>query len=235
MTEPTPAMCVRGCLHRDRHLHDCPCSPATHDENHPDHCPGCLPRRPEPVWCRPCQHRIRSSLGRIPDLAVHAASRRDGRLNTGHAATDATRHATRAGSPSGSPAWDTADEAITWAAAWADALADHLHEQGPAKLNPAGLPMADVTASVRYLNARFDQLMASPMAADVGTEALALTVRLERAAGRDRLTHRLKERCPSCDRKALVREDGAAHVECRGCGRLWTESEYARLAFVIEA
>lgn len=47
--------------------------------------------------------------------------------------------------------------------------------------------------------------------------------------------HRIQAPCPDadCNLAALVRVDGSAYVECEGCGRLWTEDEWLRLAVVM--
>jgi len=52
-----------------------------------------------------------------------------------------------------------------------------------------------------------------------------------------KVVFRLPVPCPSaeCDRMALHREAGGEYIECGACGRLWTESEYQRLAVVAAA
>jgi hypothetical protein len=76
-------------------------------------------------------------------------------------------------------------------------------------------------------------LLAAPFALDAGRQALELARRAERAAGLDRLVHHLPVPCPSCDTRALTREDGAEQVDCQACGRVWLEDEYRRLTLIL--
>lgn len=186
----------------------------------PDPVPG------QPIWCRDCQDDIRQALHRLPDLAAAVYSRTDGRLNTGADTGDRTRHGNRTGSPSGSPAWDTVDETIRWACSWEDALRQHL---GHASLETADRRL--LTGATQYLaNHVTAWLCWDDVAVDAGHETFRTVRELERAAGRDVLRHRLPAPCLSCDRRALVREDGSETVECGFCHRRWSWDDYQRLA-----
>jgi hypothetical protein len=87
--------------------------------------------------------------------------------------------------------------------------------------------------SVSYLMQWISALLAAPFALDAGRQALELARRAERAAGLDRLVHHLPVPCPSCDTRALTREDGAEQVDCQACGRVWLEDEYRRLTLIL--
>lgn len=103
------------------------------------------------------------------------------------------------------------------------------------------------TAAVRYLVSRSISLWSwdtrddagrqeddGPAEAQViGLQLGTLVTRLRHAAGRDELVHRLAMPCPRCDVRALVRRDGAGHVECRVCGSSWSEEHYEFLARVF--
>lgn len=217
----------------------------THDQPPPqptpeNPCPNHITRPGTPTWCHPCTTRITTALRDLPHLAAQLALRGltdNGRLaNTGQAGR--ATHTKIAGSPSGSPAWDAADEIITWAHQTETALRNHLNHSHPARTyTPAhGTTAARVIhleASVRYLTHWATALLAAPFAIDVGQQVFELARRAERAAGLDRLIHHLPVPCPSCDTRALTREDGADQVECRACGRVWTEHDYGRLVLVV--
>lgn len=215
--------CARGCTLRNQHTTDCP----------DDDCGGCLPRPADHGHlCERCYTTLRDHLAAIPELAAHAAARTDGRLNTPTAPnTGGTTPGIAHVSPS--PAWDTAEETVQWAHAWAEATADTFGHAGPFRYLRNGLPARDLHTTVGYLLAQLERVVEDEwMAVDLSDEARQHRRRLERAAGRDELTHRLRERCPTCDQRSLVREDGSDRVECKGCGRLWTEEEYRHLAHV---
>lgn len=218
-----PPPCVRGCTLNAQHAPPC-------DR---DDCGGCLPR-PADIGhlCQHCYDTTRDHLTAIPELAVHAAARIDGRLNIpAPPSSEITRPGIHHASPS--PAWDTADETIWWAHAWAEATADNLHHTGPFTYLRSGLPARGLTASIGYLVAQLERIVADEWAAtDLPREARQHRRRLERASGRDTLTHRLREPCPSCNHRTLIREDGADSVTCRNrdCGRIWREGEYDWLA-----
>jgi hypothetical protein len=202
-------------------------------------CPAHPDQRGAPVWCRGCTTRITQALTALPDLAAELALRGVadlGRLAVSGEAGRAT-HQKVAGSPSGSPAWDAADELIAWAAGVEDQLRAYLgHSRAYRSVRVHGSGVVRVLSlrpCVRYLVAWVGDLLASPFADRVGADALELARRAERAAGLDRLVHHLPVPCPSCDVRALVREDGADQVECRACGRVWTEGDYRRLVVVV--
>lgn len=222
--DPCPGRCNRTWRNADR---------IDPDGNHYDRDGHLIDPTPgQPVWCRPCADAIRAALGSLPD---HAVARRDGRTAPGDTTGDRTRHATGGlAAPSPSPAFDELDELEAWARGWVEALADHLRHDAPS-LRPRvdGVPARNLTGHVRYLQGHATALLSAPFAVDVGRETLAVAHRLERTAGHDRVRTRLAEPCPTCDVRALVREDGLDYVECRACGRLWSEAEYDRLAVVL--
>lgn len=192
-----------------------------------------------PVWCRWCAGRITTALDRLPNLAGELALRGvadGGRLAAAGEAGRATR-AKVTGSPSGSPAWDAADELIEWAWATEDRLRAHLcHSRAvrAVRLHGSGaVRVLNLGGSVGYLREWVSALLSAPFADEVGQQVLGLVRRAERAAGLDRLVHHLPVPCPTCDVRALVREDGADQVDCGACGRVWTEDEYRRLVVVV--
>jgi ribosomal protein L37AE/L43A len=201
-------------------------------------CPAHPGRGGAPVWCHPCGDRIAAALDRLPGLAGELALRGisdAGRLAATGEAGRAT-HAKVTGSPSGSPAWDAADEIIEWAVSVEDQLRAHLHHARVVRATVAASAAVRVNyldRSVSYLMQWISALLAAPFALDAGRQALELARRAERAAGLDRLVHHLPVPCPSCDTRALTREDGAEQVECRACGDVWPEDTYRRLTLVL--
>lgn len=187
----------------------------------------------QPVWCRPCADRITAQLRRLPDLAAAVVARRDGRLLTGTADTDRTRTSTRAGSPTASPALDVVDDLAAWAADLVDELSEHLRVPFITRTGTRRR-IRHLTENVAWLHTRATALLChDDLAAEAGRAIPGWVTRLERAAGQDRLRHRLPAPCPTCDLRALVRDDGSEQVDCTACGRAWVEADYRRLVMVL--
>lgn len=224
--------CIRGCTIHGHHKPTCTCTPECPE--HKDHCAGC---QPAPATtgqlCTRCLNRTRDALNALPELAVHAAARTDGKLSPQHTETDATRRGTLAHAPSPSPAWDTAEEVVQWAYLTARACADDNHHTGPFRYRHDGVPAKNLTQLIRYITANLDWY-AQDIPEDIHDEATTWQRTLTRLTGQDRLTHRLKVPCPTCNQRTLVREDGDGHVECRNrdCGRIWREGEFDWMAHV---
>jgi hypothetical protein len=201
-------------------------------------CPAHPTQPGAPLWCRACGDRVRDAIAALPTLAAELALR--GLADLGRLAasgeTGRATHAKVTGSPSGSPAWDAADELIEWAAGVEAALRAHLGHSTVARVRVAAsgaVRVAFLDGSVTYLREWLSALLAAPFALDAGRQALELARRAERAAGLDRLVHHLPVPCPSCDTRALTREDGAEQVDCQACGRVWREDEYRRLTLIL--
>ena len=224
--------CVRNCVIRGQHVTPCTCTAECPE--HPGHCKGCLPRQASlGQLCSACVDRTREALAGIPDAALHAASRSDGKLSPGSTNTDTTRRASHPFAPSPSPAWDTAEEAFQWALVTALACANDNHHTGPFKYRADGVPARNLTALITYITANLEWYTID-IPEEIHDEATALHRSLIRLTGRDELVHRIKVPCPSCDRRTLVREDGRDRVECRNrdCGRIWYEGEFDWMAHV---
>lgn len=227
--------CARGCLIRNKHIPGCD---HTHECPHdcPNHCDGCSPKPAETGnYCWRCTNTFRANLTELPDLIDAAAAMPAGRLMTrakDHHTSD--RRPTKVDQMSPSPAHDAADEATTWTYQWALTLADHLHHKGPFTYQRNGIPKMNHRTFVAYLLGNIDTVLTAYWSGDIWDETRTLHRRLTQATGRDQLTHRIKDPCPSCDHRTLQREDGASKVICRNrdCNRVWTETEYARLAVV---
>lgn len=192
----------------------------------------------QPVWCRPCADRITRAIGRLPELAAALFERTigDGGKIAATGQTEGGSKGKRIVSPSGSPAWDAVDELVAWAGDLEDRLRGHLHHAPAAHdywIGDTTVRATTLTTSVTYLTTWATALLSSPLAVNAGQQATALERRAERAAGLDRLAHRLPAPCPSCDRKALVRDDGSEQVDCKACGRSWPEADYRRLTLVL--
>ncbi|MGZ6852487.1 MAG: hypothetical protein ACXVGC_00230 [Mycobacteriaceae bacterium] len=224
--------CIRGCTTHGKHIPSCVCTPECGE--HKDHCNGCMPT-PAAVGelCQHCLDRTRSALRAIPELAVHAASRSDGHLSPQHTETDSTRHGTHAHAPSPSAAWDTAEEVIQWAYLTARACADDQHHRGPFRYRSDGVPARNLTQLITYIVNHLDWY-ATDIPVEIHDEATTWRRSLTRLTGMDRLTHRIKTPCPTCNQRTLIREDGSDRVECRNrdCGRIWREGEFDWMAHV---
>ena len=222
--------CAKGCTTLD-HVTDCLCTNQCPDRAHA-HCSGCLPRAAVVGhYCQRCADKFRDALYEIPDLVTQLAQHP--RMVTKKATGDGWRRATKVDQMSQSPAWDFADEVIMWAASWAYVVASG-PGYDPTTYNIAGLPMRDLTRSISHITNRLTQALSDDYHADLYDETLTFNKRLTFATGVDRLEHRLKDRCPTCNHRTLVRDDGAGQVVCRNkdCARTWDESEYPTLAHV---
>lgn len=147
----------------------------------------------------------------------------EGKLST----VRAERSSSTKGSPSGSPAWDAVDELVSWAAGVEDKARARLGHEGRDGDWWSGRNEARrsyLSTSVLWILARLE-VWALPEAERWGREALRLAKRAEKLSGRDELVHHLG-RCPTCDRKALIRIDGEDVVHCQSCRRRWSEDEY---------
>lgn len=224
--------CARGCTTHGLHQPTCTCTPECPD--HDSHCNGCIPTPATTgQLCTRCTTRTREALQAIPDLAAHAASRDDGRLSPASTDTDRTRHGTLAHAPSPSPAWDTVEEVCQWAYLTARACADDNHHTGPFKYRTDGVPARNLTTLITYIVTNL-AWYANDDPVQFHDEATAWRRSLTRLTGLDRLVHRLKVPCPTCNQRTLVREDGADRVTCRNrdCGRIWREGEFDWMAHV---
>lgn len=224
--------CARKCKTHGHHQPTCTCTPECAE--HDSHCKGCQPT-PAALGhlCTRCATRTRDALNALPELAVHAASRIDGKLSPARTETDTTRRGTLAHAPSPSPAWDTAEEVVQWAYLTAKWCADDNRHAGPFRYRPDGVPARNLTQLIRYITANL-AWYATDDPKVIYDEATGWQTSLKRLTGLDRLTHRIKTPCPSCDQRTLVREDGDGHVECRNrdCGRIWREGEFDWMAHV---
>lgn len=224
--------CTRGCTLHGQHNTTCTCTPEC--GQHDNHCAGCTPRRADVGhYCQKCADTLRGALTQIPTLTLYAATLPEGRLMSQKVAGDTMRRATKVDQMSPSPAWDTADEMVWWAHTWALTIADSLNEAGPFKYRTTGVPRPMLSPSINFILARFTQVLSNEdYCDDLYTETLHLRKNLTRLTGRDAAQDRIKEPCPSCDRRTLIRENGSDKVECRNvdCARVWFEDEYARLA-----
>lgn len=222
--------CARGCiLHNNRHQPGCYCTRKCSDYQDHDHCYGCQPDVGH--YCQKCADQFRDSLRSIPQLVTQVAQQP--RLITKQSTGDTSRRSTKVDQQSPSPAWDLADEIIQWAQAWAWVVAGR-PGYDPVRVDNAGIPVREISACITHISNRLTQALTESYHMDIWDETTEYARRLELVTGLDRLTHRLKEPCPSCGLRTLTREDGADHVRCanRTCGRTWTEGEYDNLAHV---
>lgn len=224
--------CAREHTIHGQHQPACTC---THEcPEHRDHCKGCAPALATVgLLCSRCYDRTRTALTALPELAVHAASRTDGKLSPLRLDTDSTRRGTLAHAPSPSPAWDTAEELVQWAYLTARACADDNHHVGPFRYLTNGVPARNLTQLITYITANLPWY-AVDIPKDIYDEATGWERTLTRLTGLDRLVHRIKTPCPSCNQRTLIREDGSDRVNCRNrdCGRIWREGEFDWMAHV---
>jgi hypothetical protein len=121
-----------------------------------------------------------------------------------------------------------------WALNTALNCADSNGHRGPFRYRADGVPARNLTQLIAYIKVNIGWY-AVEFPKEFYDEATGLRRNLIHLTGTDALIHRLKARCPSCDQKTLVREDGSDRVTCRNqdCARIWNEDEYAHLAHVV--
>lgn len=227
--------CARGCVLFEQHLPGCTCTAQCPD--HDNHCTGCLPWEPEVGhYCQRCADDFLDNLDQLVDLITLTATMPGGRLmRASSESSTSSRRATRVDQLSLSPATDEADEAMWWLYRRALNVADQMRHTGPFRYRNDGIPSpAEVTRHAAYLRAHVHTALGADFHAQLHREASSWRRRLKRRTGSDDLTHRLKERCPDCAQKTLIRNDGDGQVECqnRDCARVWREDEYGWLARV---
>lgn len=184
-----------------------------------------------PVWCREDADLVVRDLQRLPDLAAQLSARADGRVSSSRD-VNSDRRATGLHQP-GSAALDLIDAVASWIASEVDDLDNHLDS------TRARAPQG-TRDRVRWLSTGVGRLvglrtawLCTPWAVQSGRAATRWVARLERAAGVDRLQHRLTAPCPRCSARALVREDGDDLVRCGMCNACWDEAHYRHLAKVL--
>jgi len=194
-----------------------------------------LPRPGDPVWCEDDAARVVAAVGRLPELVVEVLAREDGRLNAGRSDADG-RQSSGAAPASPSPAHDVADSVIRWARMEAEQLLEQVRGwHGDASRVAAAAPthedLATSVAALVHFSARW--LGDTEHGEEAGGVALRWETDLERTTGQDLLVHRLPVRCPSCQARALTRQDGTDQVDCARCG--WRKPYADYVALVADA
>lgn len=90
-------------------------------------------------------------------------------------------------------------------------------------------PRVAMCQDVDYLQNHLSQILAldgGETGAEFGLWLLAWQSKAMRALGKHRTPERKQAPCPVCDMKALVRQYGDDHIECRACGKIVSLKEY---------
>ena len=90
-----------------------------------------------------------------------------------------------------------------------------------------------VAALAPWLLAQHDWLIDQPWAPDLADELRDLNRHTNTLTRSQPRQHRLPAPCPTCNEQQLTRWDGADHITCDSCGRVWTEADYTRLVLVL--
>lgn len=226
--------CIRNCRLLGQHQTSCNC---THEcAEHDDHCKGCLPKQAiTGQLCQRCVDRTVEALTAIPDLLAIVEASPDGRMDTPRVDTDTSRRSVSV-HRTPSPAYDTAEEVAQWALKTAMYCADECQHRGPFTYRPDGVPALTTIRNLHYIRNNLPWF-AAEYAQEIYDESVQFHRGLLYLTGTALLVHRIKEPCPSCGLKSLIREDGSNQVTCRNrnCGRIWREGEYDWLAHVATA
>lgn len=193
-----------------------------------------LPWPGNPYWCDRCRYRVLDALGMLPELvaashleALHATPKQSERVTTSTA-----------------PAWpgQAARALIDLLVGGLAEFEDDMRELRYWSQRTTVFEPAVLNHAVTVLTLSIDWILAGhPIAADPdhspGATILLWKAKAMRFTGRDELIQKFDVRCPTCNLLGLRREDGSSYIECwpriGGCGRLWTEDEYQRLAAVV--
>lgn len=210
---------------------------------HPYLCPVCTKRerRPNAMTCEHCPATITRNLREIRDLyPLLAAATTPGQGTAGphvsgsrEAPVPVLLHVVDLAAPADdrtvSDPYGDQTGAVSiasvldgWVSDWIDHRRKGEHQ-----------PLPTVPELARWLLVRVDDACDTHPAVDeFAREVFGLVCAVRVALQISRRPESLHTPCPTCEMLSLKRAPGADHVECRNCGRLWTEDEYARLAVV---
>ena len=208
---------------------------------------GCIGDEPKPVETRPwfgdpvlCLKCAAVTRGSLRDLPRAYDALNSAKFLTRSASADEERRGRSDVPPSPSPGADQQDEICRTIAAWEDDLRHHLQHATAAD---TGEGRADLVASVEYLNRNWQAMVEREECAAEFAEDVDRLFRTSVAMVKNKPVRRtLDTRCPSCDVKALIQEEGTPgrpwYVECSsrlgGCSRLYSETEYDFFIRLIE-
>lgn len=225
---PTPSACAGPCANNWRRAEA---------KRLADEIPHDLTPWPgNPYWCDRCRTRVLDALNMLPELVAAAHG------EALHATPKQAERVSRTTAPAwpGQAARMLTDLVIGGLVEFEDDMRELRYwSQRTATFEPI---MFNRTVTV--LTRSIDWFLTDhPIAADPDCSPGATILRWKNKAmkftGRDELIREYPVRCPTCDLLGLRREDGSSYIECwpriGGCGRLWTEDEYERLAVVVAA
>lgn len=173
--------------------------------------------------CKPGFARAEQHIAELPALSswLHA------NLASGGAGDSDGSQRTKGEPPI--PIRDTVHDHIVEIAAvltsWAMLVAEERSLRGPRS--------AEVTTTAPFLLAHLEWAAAQLWVDDLAAEVADLHRTAHSLAPSRPGLHRMPAPCPTCDAVELSRQDGDDRIECRSCGRLWTEDEYVRLVIVL--
>lgn len=178
------------------------------------------------MWCSRCPGLIRAALANLDDLASLLDSWADGhRGATSGQKLGKTGPKAHPGSPS--PIRDTLDELYGALVEVEDLWRDHRGYPPRAQRARDGRARRQVIA---FLLEELRDILDNPGSVKFGLGILAWERRLQAMTTSEPVIQRRPARCPNghCQQRALwTRADGM--TECRACGRLMHEHEYAEL------
>lgn len=195
-----------------------------------------VPVTTDDALCASCWRRVDLYLADLPGLYEALAT------DYLHASRPINERVSGSGAATLNVYLDLMDRMVRFVTGWDDGMAG-LRTWRTRKPRPGREAVVDSVAELR----RFGEWINThdPDAADRSGELARLHGLAERATKRDEMFIRLPAPCPTCDLRALVRRepykaagDKAAdpyrdHIECRGCGRIWHEDDYARLVLIL--
>lgn len=225
------ALCVNGCLSRDRHVDECLCTPECPD--HEDHCHGCLPRRatfghPRVSWCGGCERRVQKALLEIwecwPEMFTAGSSSIAGK---GSAPALYTRDDDDQ-SGDDVPSIDRVTDVRQGVLVALGRLVRWVVAERDLFLKPSG---DDVPALVRFLIRHLEWMAGQRRVAAVVYDEIRSTASIVRRTARpERKDWTSLGPCPLTKASEIERPDGTTYTEtgpCDGTVRAYTDPEYS--------
>jgi hypothetical protein len=186
--------------------------------------PGFDPHPGGPVWCLADAATVSLHLAQLDTLAALLAAEADGHRDAPDGDSGG-KHGKSTAPVSPSPAADDLDELASMLAGWESAYRDL---KGWPSAPPRGSLASRETERIAWLSRHLTGILASPIAADFGTEILRWHRGMARKAKAGVRTLRMPLRCPRCSMLSLTWTEGSDRVECgdQDCGLIITRAKY---------
>jgi hypothetical protein len=177
----------------------------------------------DPVWCQPCQRRVRECLAQLDTLAAMLGWTADG-----HATALSSEIGRVSGTAEPMSPSEAADELKDLMLILTDHETAYREYKGIDLVARRGFLASASSECIAWLGHQLTGILASPLGEGFGLDVLEWHRQWKRRAkaGKRRLTKPL--RCVGCSMLTLVWEEGSGQVNCQNpdCNRVYTYDEY---------